>query len=100
MIRGTTPTHRFVLPFDTDMIQTVQIIYAQNDETVLTKGNDDCIFDGNTVSAKLTQQETFLFTEDASVEVQVRVLTTDGDAVASRVMRVQCDECLSDEVLL
>ena len=100
MIRGTTPTHRFVLPFDTDMIQTVQIIYAQNDETVLTKGNDDCTFDGNTVSVKLTQQETFLFTEGACVEVQVRVLTTDGDAVASHVMRVHCDECLSSEVLL
>ena len=100
MIRGTTPTHGFVLPFDTDMIQTIQIIYAQNDETVLTKGNDDCTFDGNTASVKLTQEETFLFTEDVPVEVQVRVLTTDGDAMASHVMRVHCDECLSDEVLL
>lgn len=100
MIRGTTPTHRFVLPFNTDMIQTVQIIYAQNDEMVLTKGNDDCTLDGNTVSIKLTQQETFLFTEDVCVEVQVRVLTHDKDALASHVMRVHCDECLSDEVLI
>ena len=99
MIKGTTPTHEFMLPFDTDVIQAIQIIYAQNGETVMTKDKNDCTFDGNKVSVKLKQEETFLFAEDACVEIQVRVLTPAGDALASHVMRVHCDECLSDEVL-
>ena len=99
MIKGTTPTHSFVLPFGTEMIQTIQIIYAQNGNVILTKGNKDCTFDGNTVSVKLTQEDTFLFVEDACVEVQVRVLTPAGDALASSVMRVHCNECLSKDVL-
>lgn len=99
MVRGTTPTHQFALPIEPDMIQTLQIIYAQKGEIVLTKGKDDCTFDGKSVSVKLTQQETFLFDEDEYVKIQFRVLTNDGDALASHIMRVTCDECLSDEVL-
>jgi hypothetical protein len=99
MIRGTTPTHNFVLPIETEMVQAIQIIYAQKGETVLTKGKGDCTFDGNSVSVKLTQQETFMFSEDEYVEIQIRVLTPAGDALASHIMRVHCDECLSNEVL-
>ena len=99
MIKGTTPTHIFKLPFGTETIKTIQIIYAQNGETKLTKGNSDCVFDGNTVTVKLTQEDTFSFADGVYVEIQVRVLLFDGNALASRVMRVRCNECLSDEVI-
>ena len=32
IMQGTTPTHTFYLPFSTDIIKTVRIIYCQNDE--------------------------------------------------------------------
>ena len=99
MIRGTTPTHIFTLPFGIETIKTIQIIYAQSGAEKLTKSNEDCMLDGNTVTVKLTQEDTFLFDDGVCVEVQVRVLTNGGDALASRVMRVRCEECLSCEVL-
>lgn len=99
MIRGTTPTHIFTLPFGIETIKTIQIIYAQNGAEKLTKSNADCTLEGNTVKIRLTQEDTFKFADDVCVEVQVRVLTTGGDALASRVMRVRCHDCLSDEVL-
>lgn len=99
MIKGTTPKHTFSLPFGTETIKTIQITYAQSGIVRLTKGNDDCTFDGNTASVKLTQEETFLFAEGSCIEVQVRILTTAGDALASHVMRVHCNECLSKDVL-
>lgn len=100
MIRGTTPTHEFVLPFPCEMVKTVQIIYAQNDTVILEKENNDCTMNGNVVSVKLTQEDTFSFSEDSCVEVQIRVLTCDGDVLASHIMRVSCDECLYDGVLV
>ena len=99
MMRGTTPTHSFVLPIETDTIKTVQIVYRQNGSIKLEKGNDDCTLEGNTVTLKLTQEDTFAFADNACVEVQIRVLTKDGDALASGVKRIRCDECISDEVL-
>lgn len=99
MIKGTTPTHVFTLPFDTGSVKTVQIIYAQSGAVKLTKGNKDCTLDGNKVSVKLTQEDTFLFTFGVRVDIQVRVLTIGGDALASRVTHVLCEDCLSDEVL-
>ena len=99
MIKGTTPLHTFSLPFGTETIKTVQITYAQNGVVMITKSNDDCDFGENTVSVKLTQEDTFKFIEGACVEIQIRVLTAGDDVLASRVMRVHCDKCLSKDVL-
>lgn len=100
MIRGTTPTHIFTLPFDTSMVKTIKISYRQNNIVKLTKRNDDCVFDGNTVTLKLTLEDTFAFAGGACVEVRIRVLTQSGEALASNIMRVQCDACLSDDEVL
>lgn len=99
MIRGTTPTHTFSLPFGTDMIKAIEIAYAQNDTVLLTKSNADCTLAGNNVTVKLTQEDTFLFADGACVEVQVRVLTVGDEVAASDVMRIHCEKCLSKAVL-
>lgn len=99
MMKGTTPTHVFTLPVNVDVIKTIRIIYAQGGVERVTKSTEDCTMEGNRVTVKLTQEDTFAFMEDECVEVQVRVLTTSGDALASRIIRVHCRECLSDEVL-
>lgn len=100
MIRGTTPTHVFTLPFDTVMVKTIKITYRQNCIVKLTKRNDDCIFDGNTVTIKLTQDDTLAFMGGTCVEIGIRVLTLNGEAFASNIMRVRCSECLGDDEVL
>ena len=99
MMQGTTPTHKFTLPFDTEMVADARIIYAQNERVVLKKELKDCQCEANTISVKLTQEETLKFRFPKSVQVQVRVLTLGNEAVNSKIYTISVEECLDDEVL-
>lgn len=99
MIRGTTPTHRFAIPFDTSMLAEVLITYGQRGEEILTKDIDDCTLSGNEISITLTQEETLKFEADAPLQIQLRALTQSGDAVASRIAVIDVGDVLNDEVM-
>lgn len=96
---GTTPTHQFVLPFDTELIKAVEIVYSQGSEIILKKTEADCTMQDKIVQTTLSQEDTFKFTSEVCVDVQIRVLDKNGTAYSSDIMRVSCRKCLSDEVL-
>lgn len=100
MIRGTTPTHNFRIPFESSTLEEVRIIYSQNDEQILVKETADCEMDGNTISVTLTQEDTFKFDCKKCVQLQVRVLTNGGQALASQIKHIDVDKCLDDEVIV
>ena len=100
MIRGTTPTHIFNLPFETSLLSAVEISYAQKDLVVLTKTTKDCVLDGTKISVKLTQGDTLKFNSSMMVQMQLRVLTIGGDALSTPVYRVSAKKCLSGGVLI
>jgi hypothetical protein len=97
MVRGTTPTYTFEIPFDTNLIASAKVIFSQGEVSV-SKRLHDCSLNGSELSVKLTQEDTFKFCKGA-VEMIIRVLTLGGDALASDVMYdfVRC--CNDDEVL-
>lgn len=99
MIRGTTPTHTYTLPFEVSTIKEVKIIYSQADEIVFCKKTEDCSLNGRTVTTTLTQEETFMLDCKKMVQIQIRVLTLDGKAIASNILNVAVKKCLDDEVL-
>lgn len=99
MIRGTTPTHTFILPFSTEIVSAVRVIYKQGETEVLCKCETDCEKDGNAIKVRLTQEETLEFDCKKDVKIQLRVLTMGGDALASKPRIVDVGECLNDEVL-
>lgn len=99
MIRGTTPTHTFTLPCDASMVKEVMVIYGQDDTEVFHKDTEDCKLEGDTVSVTLTQEDTFLFDHKKRVQIQLRVLTDGGDALASDVKITSIKKCLNEEVL-
>ena len=99
MRKGTTPTHIFKLPFNTDTLKSVMVIYAQNNVEVFKKETADCVLEGDTVSVTLTQEETFKFNHDENVQIQMRVLTAGGNALASNIQKVAVRQCLNCEVL-
>lgn len=99
MIRGTTPTHIFKLPFATDVLEEIMILYVQNGEEILQKNIADVTLGTDTISLTLTQEETFLFDHKKNVQIQLRVKTTAGNVLASSIMVVRVEECLSEEVL-
>lgn len=106
--RGTTPYHSFVLPLKTEDISQVYITYLQNNEVVLDKSISDVeIADIENeyenasmnepledfepsceLTIHLTQEDTLKFhfypaAEKNVAVVQIRVLTTEGEAYAS-----------------
>lgn len=100
MIRGTTPTHIFTLPFETNILSNIRIIYTQGCERILVKEIGDCHLDGNTATVRLTQEETFRFDCNKYVEIQIRVLTAEKDALNSTPIKVSVERCLEDEVIV
>ena len=111
IIRGTTPYHGFILPILSEDIDVVYITYLQNDEVIVEKTNlnpgdmvitdlsdlyenasvDELTEEEQTscqITTHLTQEDTlgFKFYPAARKNIaviQLRVLTTDGEAYAS-----------------
>lgn len=99
MIVGTTPTHSFNIPFNTDIIMAVRIVYSQNDSPVLIKTTDECVLEDKTISTTLTQEDTFKFDHKLPVEIQVRVLTNTGTSLASVPKKIGVTKCLETAVI-
>ena len=99
MIRGTTPTHTFDLPFDESVIDKIRIIYSQNEKSIFKKETDDCEISGNTVKVLLSQEDTLKLKCHFPVEIFVRVVTTDGKALVSDPETDSVFDCGENEVL-
>lgn len=99
MIQGTTPTHTFNIPLDLSTVSNLSIVYAQHGAVILKKEKEDCTIAGNHLTLKLMQEETLKFDANAPVQIQIRILTAGGDALASDVMRVPCAAVLDKVVL-
>lgn len=94
MIRGTTPTLEFALPFDTDTLAEAYVTLAQGREVVLNKRLTDCECSEKKLTVRLTQAETLALKSDCVTEIQVRVRTQTGDALASNIIKVNTDRIL------
>lgn len=100
MIRGTTPEYTFTLPFETELIETGRISFAQDGRLILQKTMDDCVLEAQSITLKLTQEETFRFDSNGGyAEIQIRILTTGGDALASELLYDTVEPTLDSEVL-
>lgn len=96
MIRGTTPTLEFELPFEVSLIEKASIVLSQNGSVIIDKSLDDCKVEDQTLVLKLTQSETLKLREDTKTEIQVRVRTHDGTALASDIISVDTKRILKD----
>ena len=99
MKQGTTPTHIFLIPFDTSTITNLAILYAQGDSVILRKELADCTLEGQEIKVTLTQEETFLFDNKKDAKIQLHVLVAGENALVSDIYTVSVDKCLDDEVL-
>lgn len=105
MIRGTTPQLIFNLPFDVSIIKTVWVTFSQFEKELFTVETDDVIMSGKTITVDLTQEQTLMLEPETlvkknnNVEIQLRILTTGGDAIASNIMRTSADRILKEGVI-
>lgn len=122
--RGTTPYHSFVLPLKTEDISEVYVTYLQNNEIIIDKSISDVqIIDiedeyenasmnepledfipSCELTIHLTQEDTLKFhfypaAEKNIAVVQIRVLTTEGEAYASEPIHERIFGILKDGVI-
>lgn len=98
MIRGTTPTLEFELPIDTSLLKTAWVTIKQNLEIVINKPLEELEKNGKVLSLSLTQEDT-LNLKDGYVEIQLRVVTMDDEALASNIFKVPVNKILYEEVI-
>lgn len=99
MRRGTTPTHTFTTDIDLTDAEVIFITYEQDGAPVMEKTKEDLAITAESLTVKLTQEETLAFELGKPVEMQIRARFADGTAVASQVMRTNADVILKEGVI-
>lgn len=111
MIRATTPKHIFTFENDPSEYARILITYSQGNKIILEKEKDDLTIEevrnafgkliGHVAWFRLTQEEANRFQAGPGklVSVQVRVLTTGNEALASDKKTFSVQDVLNDEVL-
>ena len=100
VIRGTTPTHEFELPYPLDLIEDLRVVYGQKGKAIFTKFASECQLAEGKFSVDLIQEETFLFSPNKRLEIEVRIKLKNGKVVRTEdpiVLRVI--DSMSDEVI-
>jgi hypothetical protein len=80
-------------------VAKVRVIYSQGDIVKILKRECDVEMSGSTISVTLSQADTLRLNCKLKTDIQIRVVTRSGEALASDIITVVTDRCLSDEVL-
>lgn len=99
MIRGTTPTLTFTLPFPVNTLAEAYITFTQRKEIVLEKSLTECSQNEDCLSVTLTQEETLGLQCHCETEIQLRVKTLQGEALASDIIKTDTGRILKDGVI-
>lgn len=100
MYRGTTPTHVFTdLPVSREEISNLWICYSQNGKEVFSVNLVETMFIAdNALELTLSQMQT-LSLEKGRAEIQMRILLTDGTALASEAVSLPVKEISREGVI-
>jgi hypothetical protein len=98
MIRGTTPTFTFNLPFEVSNVKAAYIT-IRSKRVEIEKNLASCVLNGTTITTTLTQEETLRLPRSKQAEIQLRVLTKDNSALATSIFTVQVEDILKEGVI-
>lgn len=102
MIRGTTPTLLFKLPFETTLIKSAEITIEYVDglkKMLIKKTLEDCELGEKRIGTRLTQEETLQIPAPATVFVQLRIKTDDDIVLATVPYSVTVKKLLAEDVI-
>ena len=100
MRRGTTQPVEYEIPFRLDDIEDGYVTFTQCGTTVLEKNvwDDDVDVTDGRIGFTLSQEET-LALPTGNIKMQIRLLLSDGRAVASYNMETTVDDIMKDGVI-
>lgn len=99
IVRGTTPTISFGLPFSTELIAAGFVTVKQRDEVVVEKELAECRCGGNTLTANLTQEDTLALDVGTRAKIRLVVKTTGGDRLETSDFVARVSDTFKDEVI-
>lgn len=100
MIRGTTPTLRFLVPYSASEIESGYITFAQMGKTRLEKTvTAEQITGDGEITLTLTQEDTLELTPDCICQIQLRLKLTSGRVAASHIISSYVDAILKEGVI-
>lgn len=100
MVRGTTPTLTFNLPMAVSTLSEYWVTVSQRYDNIrIDRDKTTLTASGSSIVANLTQEETMRLVPDKPVFIQLRVLTSGGDAMASEIFKTTVGEVLREEVI-
>lgn len=98
MRQGTTPTIQITInDIDLNEMQNIYVVFEQNGY-ILKKESSDLNIEGNVISVLLSQEETLNFKE-GTCNIQLRMITKGGVAIASPVKTTKVYRVLNKEVI-
>lgn len=98
MRQGTTPTIQITInDIDLNKMQNIYVVFEQNGY-ILKKESSDLNIEGNVILVSLSQEETLNFKE-GTCNIQLRMITKGGVAIASPVKTTKVYRVLNKEVI-
>lgn len=98
MRQGTTPTIQITINnIDLNEMQNIYVVFEQNGY-ILKKESSDLDIEGNVISVSLSQEETLNFKE-GTCNIQLRMITKGGVAIASPIKTTKVYRVLNKEVI-
>lgn len=98
MRQGTTPTIQITInDMDLNEMQNIYVVFEQNGY-ILKKESSDLDIEGNVISVLLSQEETLNFKE-GTCNIQLRMITKGGVAIASPIKTTKVYRVLNKEVI-
>lgn len=94
--RGTTPEHTFITSLNLSGAESLYITYQQRGKTVLEKTLEDCLLTEDSITVRLSQEDTLKFNWKEDVEIQIRAVLSDGAALASNIMVASAQRILKE----
>lgn len=98
MRQGTTPTLQITVNnIDLADMEHIYVVFEQNGY-LLKKSMPDLKIENNVISVLLTQKETLSF-KNGNCNIQLRMITFDGIAMASPIKTINVHSVLNKEVI-
>lgn len=98
IVRGTTPTVTYSIPFPVDMLDVGYVTVKQGQNVIIEKELSACHCNGNTVSAKFTQEDTLSLESGCNTKIRLVVKTLGGDRLETKDTTVTVLDTHKDEV--
>lgn len=99
MVKGSTPTFTLKLPVHTDNVSSIQAVFVQDNECLLTLGIDRMTFSGVYSSFTLEEAETLKFAPGVIADMQVSLSTSDGQVFVSEIKKIAVQKKYPEDIV-